>query len=111
MAATVQDKTILEYGVHIKLDNRQTPVYVWVDRNSGNGSWRLHLASNDEFFIKELIDICTAVYEAGIFEDGDTYILESDSWTDYFYIRGKDRVVDSILEQIKIPFPKKEAES
>ncbi len=108
MAAKIQKKEIIEYSVAIKLDNREQPVYVWVNRNLSHGAWRVHLPDKEKFLIKELIDICTTIYDAGIFEDADTYILECESWQDYYYIRGKEKVVDCILEQIKVPFVKKE---
>ncbi len=111
MAATFVEKEILTYRIELALQPRNQHIIVTIDRNSNPGSWRVYLPSYEEFSIQDLIDICTAVYDSEVFEEDYTYILECDSWKDCYYIRGKKKVASCILEQFKIPFPKKKEEN
>ncbi len=107
MAATVKGKEILLYRVQIALSSRQNPIYVSVELGAVAKSWHVYLPSKEKFSIQELIDICTAVYDANIFDSDYTYLLGCEDWKDTFYIRGKEKVTENILEQIKIPFCEK----
>ena len=106
MAATFKEKIIIQYSVGLTLQNGDE---IRVSLKSGMmGYWCVNLPTGIEFSVQDIIDIATVVYDAEVFSENYSYNLLCDNWPDKIIIHGKNKVVEDVISQIKIPFAKKE---
>ena len=107
MPAKFKKSEIIEYRLEIELDHSDT-IYLFIKRNTVCGSWEVFIPSNTEFTIKQLIEICEAVYDAKVFDEDYDYWLRCSGNSTEALIRGKSKVAENVLDQFKISFPKEE---